>query len=90
MYGIASTQNAGVLVEGNYFENVAHPTHVGYAESDPGRLVERNNLYINSGTPESSGTVAEPSTYYPYTLDAPPPSPPKSRPAPAPANSDRH
>ncbi|MGW3346470.1 pectate lyase family protein [Nonomuraea rubra] len=71
MYGIASTQNAGVLVEGNYFENVAHPTHVGYAESDPGRLVERNNLYINSGTPESSGTVAEPSTYYPYTLDAP-------------------
>jgi pectate lyase len=71
MYGIASTQNAGVLVEGNYFENVAHPTHVGYAESDPGRLVERNNLYINSGAPESSGTVVEPSTYYPYTLDAP-------------------
>ncbi|MFB4271203.1 polysaccharide lyase family 1 protein [Nonomuraea sp. GTA35] len=71
MYGIASTQNAGVLVEGNYFENVAHPTHVGYAESDPGRLVERHNLYINSGAPESSGTVPEPSTYYPYTLDDP-------------------
>ncbi|HEX4817694.1 MAG TPA: hypothetical protein VFV66_33560 [Nonomuraea sp.] len=25
LYGIASTQNAGVLVEGNYVENVAAP-----------------------------------------------------------------
>ncbi|WP_208298055.1 pectate lyase family protein [Actinophytocola oryzae] len=35
LYGIASTMNAGVLVEGNYFENVAHPSHVGYDKSDP-------------------------------------------------------
>ncbi|GAA2911761.1 pectate lyase [Streptosporangium fragile] len=71
LYGIASTENAGLLVEGNYFQDVAHPTHVGYAESAPGRLVERNNLYVNSGAPETAGTVVEPSTYYAYTLDAP-------------------
>ncbi|WP_327587772.1 pectate lyase [Nonomuraea sp. NBC_00507] len=71
LYGIASTQNAGVLVEGNYFENVAHPIHVGYAESDPGRVVERRNLYVNSGAAETAGSVVEPGTYYSYTLDDP-------------------
>ncbi|MGI5286086.1 pectate lyase family protein [Nonomuraea polychroma] len=71
LYGIASTQNAGVLVEGNYFENVAHPIHVGYAESDPGRVVERRNVYVNSGAPETAGSVVEPGTYYSYTLDDP-------------------
>ncbi|MEH1017540.1 pectate lyase [Micromonospora sp. CPCC 206060] len=71
LYGVASTENAGLLVEGNYFENVAHPIHVGYAESAPGRVVERNNLYVNSGAPETAGTVVEPSTYYPYTVDPP-------------------
>ncbi|QIJ66888.1 pectate lyase, partial [Streptomyces sp. JB150] len=30
LYGVASTENAGVLVEGNYFENVAHPIYSGY------------------------------------------------------------
>ncbi len=34
-YGVASTMDAGVLVEGNYFEDVEEPTLVGYA--DPGR-----------------------------------------------------
>ncbi|MEW9553688.1 polysaccharide lyase family 1 protein [Nonomuraea sp. NPDC050783] len=71
LYGIASTENAGVLAEGNYFENVAHPIHVGYSESAPGRVVERRNLYVNSGAPETAGTVVEPGTYYPYTLDDP-------------------
>ncbi|GAB2764612.1 hypothetical protein GCM10027072_74130 [Streptomyces bullii] len=69
LYGIASTQNAGVLVEGNYFENVAHPCHVGYAESDPGRLVQRHNRFTGSGTCASAGSVTEPGTSYPYTLD---------------------
>ena len=32
-YGVASTENAGVLVEGNYFENVVSPCFVGFAES---------------------------------------------------------
>ncbi|MGI5213503.1 pectate lyase family protein [Plantactinospora sp. CA-290183] len=71
LYGIASTENAGLLVEGNYFENVAHPIYVGYDESGPGRVVERNNRYVNSGTPQTAGTVVEPRTYYPYTVDDP-------------------
>jgi pectate lyase len=36
-YGVASTMNAGVLVEGNYFEDVEDPTLVGFADSGPGR-----------------------------------------------------
>ncbi|WP_196468580.1 polysaccharide lyase family 1 protein [Planomonospora sp. ID91781] len=71
LYGVASTQNAGVLVEGNHFENVAHPVHVGYDKSGPGRVVERDNVYVNSGVPETAGTVVEPRTYYPYTVDDP-------------------
>ncbi|MDX3231221.1 polysaccharide lyase family 1 protein [Streptomyces sp. ME19-01-6] len=71
LYGVASTMDAGVLVEGNYFENVPHPIYSGYDESGPGRVVERNNVYVNSGTPQTLGTVQEPSTYYAYTLDNP-------------------
>jgi pectate lyase len=71
LYGVASTMDAGVVVEGNYFENVAHPSYVGYDKSDPGRLVARNNVFVNSGTPETAGTVTEPRTYYAYTLDNP-------------------
>ena len=72
LYGVASTMNAGVLVEGNYFSGVAHPCHStgGYADSGPGRLVQRNNVFTGSGACEAGGTVAEPRTYYPYTLDA--------------------
>ncbi|MEV6302280.1 pectate lyase [Actinoplanes sp. NPDC051861] len=71
LYGVASTENAGVVVEGNYFENVAHPCHSvgGYAESNPGRLVQRANAFVNSGTCEAGGSVAEPSGYYGYQLD---------------------
>ena len=42
-YGVASTEGAGVLVEGNYFENTDEPTLVGEADSGPGTLVQRNN-----------------------------------------------
>jgi pectate lyase len=70
-YGIASTENAGVVAEGNYFENVALPCHStgGYAESNPGRLVQRANAFVNSGVCEAGGTVTEPRTFYSYTLD---------------------
>jgi pectate lyase len=72
LYGIASTQNAGVVAEGNYFENVPYPCHSvsGYADSDPGRLVQRANAFVNSGVCEAGGTVTEPSTFYAYQLDA--------------------
>lgn len=73
LYGIASTENGGVLAEGNYFENVAFPCHSasGYADSAPGRLVERNNVFVNSGTCETGGTVADPRSFYSYTVDNP-------------------
>ena len=71
LYGVASTENAGVLVEGNYFQNVAFPVYVGYADSGPGRVVERNNVYVNSGAPQTAGTVADPASYYQYRVDDP-------------------
>src|SRR5215467_416586 len=70
MYGVASTMNAGVLVEGNFFQNVPQPTITDISGSaQPGRLVQRNNMFVSSGTPQSAGTVTEASTFYSYTLD---------------------
>ncbi|MFD9445533.1 polysaccharide lyase family 1 protein [Streptomyces sp. NPDC060006] len=71
LYGVASTMNAGVLVEGNHFESAPHPCYSasGYDASGPGRLVQRNNVFTGSGPCETNGTVVEPRTYYPYTLD---------------------
>jgi len=66
-YGIATTEGAGVLVEGNYFENISDPTHIVEGDSDPGNLVARNNTLVNSGPVLTSGSVA--SIPYAYTLD---------------------
>ncbi|RKR88909.1 pectate lyase [Micromonospora pisi] len=66
-YGVASTEGAGVLVEGNYFENVPDPYHLGEADSGPGTLVARNNHFVNSGTGQTGGSVA--SIPYSYQLD---------------------
>jgi pectate lyase len=71
LYAIASTENAGVLAEANYFRNVAHPIYVGYDKSGPGRVVERGNIYDASGAPQTAGTVIEPRTFYAYSLDDP-------------------
>jgi pectate lyase len=72
LYGAASTMNAGVLLEGNNFAGVPFPcfSTSGYADSGPGRLVQRSNEFTGSGPCEAGGTVAEPRTYYSYTLDA--------------------
>ena len=72
LYGVASTMNAGVVLEANNFTDVPHPCYStsGYADSGPGRLVQRNNMFTGSGPCEAGGTVAEPRTYYSYTLDA--------------------
>lgn len=67
-YGVASTMNANVLVENNYFYQVDDPTLVGYAASDPGLLQQSGNIFDNCAhAPEDSGTV--PSPPYAYTLD---------------------
>lgn len=69
-YGIASTMDANVLVEGNCFESVDYPTRVGYGTSGPGNLVERNNVYLQClYSPETRGTVPEPP--YTYVLEDP-------------------
>ncbi|GLI00813.1 pectate lyase family protein [Phytohabitans aurantiacus] len=69
-YAIASTMNAGVLVEGNVFENVQQAcwSASGYADSDPGRLVARNNSLTNSGPCEVNGSVA--ALPYAYTAES--------------------
>jgi len=66
-YGVASTMNAGVLVEGNYFENTDDPFHRGEGDSGPGNLVARNNVFVNSGSGDAGGSVA--SIPYSYSLD---------------------
>jgi pectate lyase len=43
-YGIASRMEADLVVEGNYFLNTWFPCVVGYADSEPGDLVEHDNL----------------------------------------------
>jgi pectate lyase len=68
-YGVASTMNAGLLVQNNVFENVQQAcwSASGYADSGPGRLVASGNLLINSGPCETNGTVA--GVPYSYHLD---------------------
>jgi pectate lyase len=66
-YGVASTMNAGVLVERNYFENVEDPYHLGEASSGPGSLVARDNYKVNSGAGQTGGSVA--GIPYSYSAD---------------------
>ncbi|MFI6094663.1 polysaccharide lyase family 1 protein [Lentzea sp. NPDC051213] len=66
-YGVASTVEAGVLVEGNYFENTEDPFHRGEGSSPGGSLVARNNHFANSGPGDQGGSVK--SIPYSYPLD---------------------
>ncbi len=70
-YGIASTQEAEVVVESNYFKNVQAPMYSGYGNSGPGDLYEFNNIYENSGLPETRGDGFSPQFYYFYVPDNP-------------------
>ncbi|MBB5873601.1 pectate lyase [Allocatelliglobosispora scoriae] len=67
-YGVASTCGAGVLVEGNYFENVDDTYHRGEGSSPVGGLVARNNYFVGSSAGGTGGSVA--SIPYSYTLDS--------------------
>ncbi|MFI7634979.1 polysaccharide lyase family 1 protein [Nonomuraea sp. NPDC049400] len=69
--GVACQANAGCVVEGNYFERVEEPVSNHYA-GPAGRCVARNNVFVDeSGAPDCSGSVQEPSSYYGYSLDDP-------------------
>jgi pectate lyase len=68
-YGVASQMDAGVLVEGNYFDDVEKPTRNDVGGS-AGRLVVRSNILVNSEDPfVQNGSVQEASQFYSYTLD---------------------
>jgi pectate lyase len=68
-YGVASQMDAGVLVEGNYFDTVEKPTRTDVG-GDPGRIVARDNINVNTEDPiVQRGTVEEARGYYSYTLD---------------------
>lgn len=70
-YGSASTMNGQMVVEGNYYKNVPFPTYVGYADSGPGDLVQRNNVLDASGAFQTQGTAFDPSSYYSFTVENP-------------------
>src|SRR5262245_9361981 len=67
-YGVASTMEAGVLVEGNYFENTNRACDLGQGDSPAGRLVQRGNTFVNSGACAATGSVPNPS--YGYSLES--------------------
>ncbi|WIM93544.1 pectate lyase [Actinoplanes oblitus] len=69
-YGVASTENAGVLVERNYFENVAKPTVTQTGDSDAGNLKVLNNYKVNSGTEEVRNGAGVAAIPYAYTPEA--------------------
>ncbi|GAB2590650.1 hypothetical protein GCM10027168_24730 [Streptomyces capparidis] len=67
-YGVASTMDAGVVLEGNYFFSVNNPARVDFS-GDLGRLVSRDNTLVECNhAVETRGSVTQPSTYYSYTL----------------------
>ena len=69
-YGVASTCNAGVYVERNYFENVPTPTSTQEGSSPQGNIKEYHNYLVNSGAivTRNSGSVA--AVPYSYTPEA--------------------
>jgi pectate lyase len=69
--GVACQENAGCVIEGNYFEDVEEPATIHYA-GGTGRAIARNNVFVGeSGQPDVGGSVQEPSSFYRYTLDDP-------------------
>ncbi|GAB3700249.1 pectate lyase family protein [Nocardiopsis oceani] len=64
-YGVQSAYDSNVLVEGNYFEGT--PVSVSTEEDDPGNVVTRDNLLVDSEQPELRGNVPDPP--YDYELD---------------------
>ncbi|GAA3932561.1 pectate lyase [Actinomadura viridis] len=67
-YGVASTMNAGVFVEANYFENVDRPTSLQEGDSDEGNIRASGNHLTGSGTllTRNPGSVAA----IPYSYSA--------------------
>jgi pectate lyase len=56
-YGVRSSSDAGILVEGNYFQSVGVPFQLSGGGGTNGNLVSRDNCFADSGTPQTGGTV---------------------------------
>jgi pectate lyase len=69
-YGVASTCNAGVYVERNYFENTAHSVVSPTGSSPAGNVKLLNNFLVNSGAPVSVNPGSVAAIPYSYTVDA--------------------
>lgn len=64
-YGVATTVDAGAILEANYFENVDEPVHIGEGNSEDGRLIAIGNHLVNSGEALENGGF---STSLPYSF----------------------
>ncbi|WP_304453862.1 polysaccharide lyase family 1 protein [Nocardiopsis sp. YSL2] len=64
-YGVLSTHGSLVLVEGNYFEDTAMSVSAG--DEEPGNVVTRDNLLVDTEQPELRGDVPDPP--YAYGID---------------------
>jgi len=69
-YGIATTENAGVFVERNYFENTPNTVVTSTGSSSPGNVKLLNNFLVNSGTPATRNGASVAAIPYSYTVDA--------------------
>lgn len=69
-YGVASTCNAGVLVQNNYFENVSHPTVIQTGDSPEGDIRLSGNYLTGSGTPEERNASSVANVPYSYSADS--------------------
>jgi len=69
-YGVASTCNAGVYVERNYFENTPNTVVDQTGSSPVGNIKLLNNYLVNSGTPQTNNGAAVAAIPYSYTVDA--------------------
>ncbi len=67
-YGIVSSMDAQVVVEGNYFHRVGRPTLVQFRDPRGGELIQRGNMFDRSGPARTAGRAFDPKTYYPYEL----------------------
>ena len=68
-YGVASTMEGCVIVEGNYFENTDDPYHLGEGSSPAGSLTARNNTFVNSSGGQAGGSTCG-SLPYSYTVES--------------------
>jgi pectate lyase len=69
-YGVASTCDAGVYVERNYFESVPNTVVTQTGDSPQGNVKLLNNYLAGSGTPASRNASSVAAIPYSYTVDA--------------------